>query len=276
MGLQEATTVIIAAFGGWSDASEATTEALDFLIDAWDAHEAYEVPADDHYDYLLNRPEAIINFDGQREIEWPRTTVYHAHTHPLTGVEVYLVLGDEPNLRWRSFCDQIFAAVPRSATPVLITLGSMAAGLAHSRPFPVYGHTNDTTLQEATGYEASRYEGPTGILGVMQSLAHERGIPSVSLWTAVPEYTQHAPCPKASLALLRNIEDLLDVTFALDELTEDARAWERSVQQLATEDEEIADYVRTLEASQDTVDLPEASGEAIAKEFERYLRRRER
>lgn len=276
MGLTSAATIIIAAFSGWNDAAESASDALDFLLDAWDGHEAVELPADDFYDYSFHRPEVVLGYDNVREIEWPGTTVYHAHGHPLTGREVYLVHGAEPNFRWRSFCEHVLAAVPRHEGAVLVTLGAMLADVPHTRPIPVHGTTSDAALQETTGYEASRYEGPTGILGVLSHHAAALGIPGVSLWAAVPHYVAQPPNPKATLALLRAVEDVLDCTLALDEITEDARAWQHGVEELAADDEEVADYVRNLEENQDTAELPEATGEAIAREFERYLRRRER
>jgi predicted ATP-grasp superfamily ATP-dependent carboligase len=165
--------------------------------------------------------------------------------------------------------------VPTNKKTVLITLGALLADVPHTRPIPVNGTTSNAELQEITGFEMSRYEGPTGILGILQTEAESRGIAGMSLWAAVPHYVAAPPCPKATLAILRSIEDLLDVAIPIDDLVEDARAWQTGVEEMTSEDEEVAEYVRNLEESQDTAELPEASGEAIAKEFERYLRRRE-
>jgi predicted ATP-grasp superfamily ATP-dependent carboligase len=157
----------------------------------------------------------------------------------------------------------------------LVTLGALLADVPHTRPIPVTTSSDDEGLLQRLALEPSRYEGPTGIVGVLQDAANHAGLPALSLWAAVPHYVGQAPSPKATLALLRRVEELLDVTVPLGDLPEDARAWERGVDELAAEDGEIGEYVRQLEQAKDTADLPEASGEAIAREFERYLRRRD-
>ena len=155
-----------------------------------------------------------------------------------------------------------------------MTLGALLADVPHTRPIPVTTTSDDEGLMRRLALEPSTYQGPTGIVGVLHESANKAGVPGLSLWAAVPHYVAQAPSPKASLALLRRVEELLDVTVPLEELPEDARAWEHGVDELAEEDTEIAEYVRQLEEAKDTADLPEASGEAIAREFERYLRRR--
>ena len=155
-----------------------------------------------------------------------------------------------------------------------MTLGALLSDSPHTRPVPVTGTATDSGTARRLGVEPSHYEGPTGIVGVIQEASARRGLPTVSLWAAVPHYVAQAPSPKATLALVRRVEDLLDMPVPLGELVEDSRAWELGVDELAADDEEIADYVRQLEEARDTTDLPEASGEAIAREFERYLRRR--
>jgi len=268
-------TIVIAAFGGWNDAAQSATDALEHLIETWDAQEVLDLNSDEFYDYTFNRPEVSFTLEGQREIEWPGTTVFVAKVPALPDTAIYLVLGVEPSLRWKSFCEQILNCVPQTDDLVLVTLGSMLADVPHTRPIPVNGTTVDPRLRELTGYEPSRYEGPTGILGILQSQAEQRAARGVSLWVMVPHYVASPPCPKATLSLLRGIEDLLDTNIPVDDVVEDARAWQLGVEELASDDDEIAEYVRNLEESQDTADLPEATGEAIAREFERYLRRRE-
>ena len=267
--------VIIAAFAGWNDAAQSATDALEALLELWDADELIELNGDEYYDYQFNRPEVSIDLDGTRHIEWPSTTVYRAMASAMPDTSVFLVLGVEPSMRWKSFCADILDQVPTDKKTVLITLGALLADVPHTRPIPVNGTTANSELQELTGFEVSRYEGPTGILGILQTEAEARGIAGMSLWAAVPHYVAAPPCPKATLAILRSIEDLLDVAIPIDDLVEDARAWQTGVEEMTLEDDEVADYVRNLEESQDTAELPEASGEAIAKEFERYLRRRE-
>ncbi|HEV3171724.1 MAG TPA: PAC2 family protein, partial [Actinocrinis sp.] len=158
----------------------------------------------------------------------------------------------------------------------IVALGALLADVPHTRPVPVSGSSNNEELQSAHGLDKPTLQGPTGINGVLQEMARHEEIELVSFWAAVPHYVAQAPCPKATLALIRRIEDVLDLTIPLGELPEEARAWETGVDELAAEDSEVAEYVRTLEEAKDTAELPEASGEAIAREFERYLRRHER
>ena len=158
----------------------------------------------------------------------------------------------------------------------MVTLGALLADTPHTRPIPVTGTATEPELVDRLKLEQSTYEGPTGIVGVFQDACVRLDIPAVSYWAAVPHYVAQPPCPKATLALLGQLEDLLEVSIPLGDLPEDARAWERGVDELAEEDEDVADYVRSLEETRDTTELPEASGEAIAREFERYLKRRGR
>ena len=269
------TTIIVAAFGGWNDAGQSATDALEHLLDVWQSEEVIDLPVDDFYDYQFNRPEVSIGIDGDREVAWPGTTIFKASTDTLPDTKIFLVHGVEPSMRWKQFCAEILSHIEIAERTVLITLGALLADVAHTRPIPVSGTTSNKKLQVITGFESSKYEGPTGILGILQSEFEVQGIPSVALWAALPHYVAAPPCPKATLALIRGLEDLLDTAIPVVELVEDARAWQVGVEELSTEDEEISEYVRALEETQDTAELPEATGEAIAREFERYLRRRE-
>ena len=187
-----------------------------------------------------------------------------------------LVAGIEPNIKWPQFIREILGVATELDTNLVLTLGALLSDNPHTRPVPVSATTNDPQMLLELDVERSTYEGPTGIVGAIASACEQFGIPSLSLWASVPHYVGQSPCPKASLALVTKIEELLDLPIPLGDLTEDARAWEAGVNELARDDEEIADYVAQLEEEQDTAELPEASGDAIAKEFERYLRRRER
>lgn len=276
MTLKPASSIVIAAFAGWSDTAEAATEVVDFLVEAWDAHVESELPADDYYDYTYNRPEVDVGEDGTREIIWPNTVIHHAQPAALGGKDVFLIVGDEPNRRWKRFCEEVAAVVRPDAGTILLTLGAIPAEVAHTRPVPVHGHTSDAGLREATGYDPSPYEGPIGITSILAAHFETLGVPHASLWAVLPHYAAMPPCPKGALALLRHVEDLLDTTFALQQVTEDARAWQATIDELVRDDEDLDVYVKQLEATADTVDVPEASGEAIAREFERYLKRRER
>lgn len=269
------TTIIIAAFGGWNDAGQSATDALEHLLDVWQSEEIIDLPGDDFYDYQFNRPEVSLGLSGDREIAWPGTTIFKAATDALPDTKIFLVHGVEPSMKWKQFCSEIMSHIELGECTVLVTLGALLADVAHTRPIPVSGTTSNKRLQEISGFESSKYEGPTGILGILQSEFEVQGIPSVALWAALPHYVSAPPCPKATLALIRGLEDLLDTAIPVDELVEEARAWQLGVDELSTDDEEISDYVRSLEETQDTAELPEATGEAIAREFERYLRRRE-
>jgi proteasome assembly chaperone (PAC2) family protein len=265
--------VIIAAFEGWNDAGDSATEAVSYLEEVWDAQPVGELDPEEFYDFQVNRPQVQVNDDGFREITWPSTRVSLARV-PGVGRDIVLVRGVEPSMRWRSYCNELLVLAADLGVEMVVTLGALLADTPHTRPIPVTGTVSDPALAAKLDLEISRYEGPTGIVGVFQEACLRVGLPAVSIWAAVPHYVAQPPCPKASLALLRKVEDLLDIPVPLGDLPEDARAWERGVDELAAEDEEIAEYVASLEQARDTADLPEASGEAIAQEFERYLRRR--
>jgi predicted ATP-grasp superfamily ATP-dependent carboligase len=177
-------------------------------------------------------------------------------------------------MKWRQFCAEVLACADDLGVELVVTLGALLAETPHTRPIQVSGTATELDLEDRLKLEPATYEGPTGIIGVLQDACTRLDIPAVSFWAAVPHYLPQAPCPKATLALLGQVEDLLETSIPLGDLPEDARAWERGVAELAEEDEDVAEYVRNLEESQDTAELPEASGEAIAKEFERYLKRR--
>ena len=265
--------VIIAAFEGWNDAGDSATEAVDYLEEVWKARPIGELDPEEFYDFQVNRPHVEVNDDGTRQITWPGTRISLARLDDV-GRDIVLVRGVEPSMRWRAYCNELLVLAADLGVEMVVTLGALLADTPHTRPIPVTGTVSDPALAARLDLEISRYEGPTGIVGVFQEACGRVGLPAVSIWAAVPHYVAQPPCPKASLALLRKVEDLLDLPVPLGDLPEDARAWERGVDELAAEDEEIAEYVQTLEEARDTADLPEASGEAIAQEFERYLRRR--
>jgi predicted ATP-grasp superfamily ATP-dependent carboligase len=187
--------------------------------------------------------------------------------------DLILVRGIEPNMRWRQFAAEVLAACDELGGQLVVTIGALLADIPHTRPIPVTGTATEPDLLDRLKLEQSNYEGPTGIVGVLQDACTKLDIPAVSYWAAVPHYVAQPPCPKATLALVGQLEDLLQTSIPLGDLPEDALAWERGVDELAEEDEDVADYVRALEETRDTTDLPEASGEAIAREFERYLKR---
>jgi proteasome assembly chaperone (PAC2) family protein len=266
--------VLVAAFEGWNDAGEAASGAVGHLCQVWDATPITELDPEEYHDFQVNRPLTNVDEDGRRYITWPTTRLLWARP-PGSARDVVLVRGIEPSMRWRAFTKEVVGYAKQLRVSTLITLGALLADVPHTRPIPVTTTSDDEGLMRRLALEPSTYQGPTGIVGVVQEGATRAGIPGLSLWAAVPHYVAQPPSPKATLALLRRVEELLDVTVPFGELPEDARAWEHGVDELAEEDGEIAEYVRQLEDAKDTADLPEASGEAIAREFERYLRRRD-
>ena len=267
--------VLVAAFEGWNDAADAASAAVDHLLEVWDGRLVAVIDPEDYYDFQVNRPTVSSDEDGGRRITWPSSQLSIA-SPPGTDRDVILLRGIEPNMRWRQFCAELLAGADQLGAALCVTLGALLADTPHTRPIPVSGTTTDEDLGERLDLEESTYEGPTGIVGVFQDACVSTGMPAVSIWAAVPHYVAQPPCPKATLALLGMVEDVLGVGIPLGDLPEDAKAWERGVDELAAEDEEIGDYVRSLEETRDTAELPEASGEAIAREFERYLKRRQR
>jgi predicted ATP-grasp superfamily ATP-dependent carboligase len=195
-------------------------------------------------------------------------------TEPKTR-DIVLIRGIEPSMRWRSFCQELLAIAHELGVEMVVILGALLGDTPHTRPVPVSGVTSDAELAQSLDLEESKYEGPTGIVGVLQEACAHAGIPAVTFWAAVPHYVAQPPNPKATLALLNKVEDLLDLRIPLGELPDDSRAWQLGVDQLAAEDSEVAEYVQQLEEAKDTAELPEASGDAIAREFERYLKRRD-
>jgi len=263
--------VVIAAFEGWNDAGDAATGAVEHLEQAWDAASLLSIDPDDYYDFQVTRPTVSLVDGVTRRITWPTTRFSVAR---LPGDrDVVLVRGLEPNMRWRGFCEELLQICVELGAEEIVTLGALLADSPHTRPVPVSGTASDPATSAHLGLERSRYEGPTGIVGVLQDHCTRAGLPAVSFWAAVPHYVAAPPCPKATLALLRRIEDLLEVSVPFGDLPDQARAWERSVDELAESDDEVRAYVSSLEEREPAADLPEASGEAIAKEFERYLQR---
>ena len=265
--------VMVAAFEGWNDAGEAASGAVAHLEKVWGATALAELDPEEYHDFQVNRPMVSLDEDGRRHVTWPTTRLYWA-SPPGASRDVVLVRGIEPSMRWRGFVRELLGHADQLRVGTLVTLGALLADVPHTRPIPVTTTSDDRGVMDRLALEPSRYEGPTGIVGVLQEAASRAGVPGLSLWAAVPHYVAQPPSPKATLALLRRVEELLDVTVPLEELPEDARAWEHGVDELAEEDGEIGEYVRQLEEAKDTADLPEATGEAIAREFERYLRRR--
>lgn len=270
--------IMIAAFEGWNDAGDAATGAIEHLELVWDAQPLTEIDADEYYDFQVNRPTVSLVDGVTRRITWP-TTRLSTCTVPGAEVDLVLVRGIEPNMRWRSFCAELLALVHELDVRTVVTLGALLSDTPHTRPTQVSGTSYDAESAAHHGLETSRYEGPTGIVGVFQDACVGNGIPAISFWAGVPHYVSQPPNPKATLALLHSVEDVLDVPVPLGELPHQADEWQKVVDEMAAEDEEVIEYIRNLEQRDDELDrgdMTTASGEAIAREFERYLRRRDR
>jgi hypothetical protein len=267
--------VAIAGFEGWNDAGEAASGVVNHLGIAWQATPIGAIDPEEFYDFQVNRPVVEVEDGRTQRLIWPTTRYSLARAEP-SGLprDTVLIHGIEPNMRWRAFCDELVTGLVDLGVELVIVLGALLAETAHTRPVPVSVGSSSTAQLDGSSLGRVDYKGPTGIVGVMQHVCTAAGIETVSLWAQVPHYVAQPPSPKATLALLRCVEDVLDLPLPLADLQEEARAWERGVDELAQSDAEVAEYVRTLEEAKDATELPEASGDAIAREFERYLRRR--
>ena len=266
------TRAMLAAFEGWNDAADAASGAIDHLEQEWQAKPFGAIDPEDYYDYQVNRPTVRLVDGVTRRIEWPTTriSVADAGEH-----EVVLLRGLEPNMRWRAFCEELVEFAHELDVDTVVCLAALLADVPHTRPVDVHGSASDEATAAALGLTRSRYEGPTGIVSVFHDAAARAGLKVVTFWASVPHYVAQPPCPKATLSLLHRAEDALDIAIPLGDLPEQAMAWEHGVDELAREDTEIAEYIASLEEREDEAELPEASGDAIAKAFERYLRRRD-
>jgi len=265
--------LVIGAFEGWNDAGDAATTVIEHLELSWAARPLAVLDPDDYYDFQVNRPSVSMVDGMTRRIEWP-TTRLSVCSPPQADRDVVLMRGLEPNMRWRGFCEEILSLCHDVEVDRMVLLGALLSDNPHTRPVPIMGSASDPETATRMALQRSRYEGPTGIVGVLQEAVGHAGMTAVSFWAQVPHYVSQPPCAKASLALIRRLEDVLEFPVPVGELPQQAEAWQETVDQLAREDEEMAEYVRQLEDREPETDLHEASGEAIAKEFERYLRRR--
>ena len=271
--------IMIMAFSGWNDAAEAASGAVEHLLSGWRDKNDDVIPelianveSEDFYDFQVNRPVVSIDESEIRSITWPCTQVF-GMAIPSMKRDLVIVTGVEPSMKWKSFTSDLLDLADDLEVSLIVSLGSLLADTPHSRPITVTGTGAHPSIANRLGVSVSKYEGPTGILGIIQDGCMRRGIDAISLWAAVPHYAPNAPSPKATLALINTLEEFLNIKIPLSDLPDRADAWEREVNDLAAEDLEIADYVKALEESKDAAELPEVSGDTIAKEFERYLRR---
>jgi len=268
--------VLIAAFRGWNDGGQGATLGAGYLARQWSAEAFAEIDPENFYDFQAVRPNVSLEEGLTRKLEWPENTFLHA---PIPGLDqdAVILLGVEPNLRWKTYSGLVLELAQDLGIELVVTLGSLLADVPHTRPAPVSAAASDPSLVEELGVEPSRYEGPTGILGVLLDACRQAGIPSVSLWAAVPHYVSLAPSPRAALALCRRLGELVGTDIDLDELEQAGEEYAEQVTEAVASDAETATYVEELERRVDMMEAAEElpSGESLAAELTRFLRERE-
>ena len=268
--------VLIAAFRGWNDGAQAASLAAGYLAKTWGAERFAHVDPEEFFDFQATRPHVSLEGGMTRKIDWPETAFFHARPDGLDR-DVVLLLGIEPNLRWRTFTELLVGLVQELGVEMMITLCALLADVPHTRPSPVTGSASDPDLVQQLGLSESRYEGPTGIVGVLHDACRQAEIPSASLWVAVPHYVSLTPSPRAAVALCERLGGLIGVDVDVEELEEAAQSYEEQVSEAVASDEETAAYVEELEQRVDSLeqasDLP--SGDALAAELTRFLRERD-
>ena len=262
--------VLVAAFEGWNDAADAATTAVEHLVRDWSARPFVSVDPEEFFDFSVTRPTVHFDDVGVRQLDWP--TIQFSWARVSDDLEVVTLLGVEPQLRWRTFCEQVTAVATDLEASMVVMLGALLAEVPHTRPTPVYGTSHNSDLALSLSLSPSTYEGPTGIVGALHHALHTAGIPSVSLWAAVPTYVPNAPSPKAALALVARLGQLLDVALPADELSVAAGEYESRIDEVLSDDEDSQDWVLQLEADYDERDLEERGGAELVEEVERFLR----
>jgi len=268
--------VLVAAFRGWNDGGQGATLGGGYLARQWEAEQFAEIDPEGFYDFQAVRPQVALEDGLTRKLEWPENAFYHAGI-PHLDRDAVILLGVEPNLRWRTFSQLIVGLARELQVELVVTLGSLLADVPHTRPAPVSAAASDPALVDELGVEPSRYEGPTGILGVLLDQCRADGLHAVSLWAAVPHYVSLAPSPRAALALCRRFGDLIGTEVDLAELEQAASEYSEQVSEAVSSDAETAAYVEELERRVDLLEAAEdlPSGDSLAAELTRFLRERE-
>jgi predicted ATP-grasp superfamily ATP-dependent carboligase len=262
--------IMLAAFEGWNDAGDAASTAVGYLRDRWGATVFADIDPEEYFDFTTTRPRVEFDRDFERQIIWPQNEFSCASVAALDR-DVIILAGTEPQLRWRSFCNDVLGVAVELGVEMVVTLGALLAEVPHSRPVSVFGTAYDDKVVEDLGLSPSRYEGPTGIVGVMHMACKEADLQSASVWAAVPTYLPGSPSPKATLALVERTAVLLDIDVPLTELEIASAAYERQVDELVAEDEETSDYVDQLEQRyDDELELTETGD--LVEQVERFLR----
>jgi predicted ATP-grasp superfamily ATP-dependent carboligase len=269
---------LVCAFKGWNDAADAASTALKFVGSSLGAERFAAIDPDEYFDFQATRPKIRLIEGRTREVVWPEVEIYEARV-PRAPRDLVLLAGAEPSMRWRGFCSLIVELSEALGVQMVVTLGALLADVPHTRPVTITGLASDERLVERLGLRSSSYEGPTGIVGVLHSSCSQSGLPSASLWAAVPHYVAAAPNPKAALALVRKLEGLVGVSVDASELEESSAEYERQVNLAVQSDPDVQAFVERLEqAAEDSEteigpgQMP--SGDTIAREFQRFLRQR--
>jgi proteasome assembly chaperone (PAC2) family protein len=273
--------ILIAAFRGWNDGGQAATLAAGYLARLWGAEKFGEIDPELFVDFQATRPNVSLDEGQTRQIEWPESTFFSGRI-PGTDRDAVLLIGVEPNYRWRTFADLITDLAQSLGVEMAITFGALLADVPHTRTAPVTGAATEQRLVDELGLQLSRYEGPTGIVGVLLDACRRQGIPSVSLWAAVPHYVSLAPSPAAARALCERLAGILGTDIDVAELAEAETSYIEQVSQAVASDAETQAYVEELEQRADSLDswledtgsLP--SGDALAAEITRFLSERDR
>ena len=269
---------LVCAFKGWNDAGEAATSAVAFMGAGLDASRFATIDAEEYVDFQATRPLVKLVDGRTRQIEWPEWEIYEARV-PLAPRDLVILTGPEPSYRWRDFCSRVVELAEALGVQLVVTLGALLADVPHSRPVSVSAYASDPALVERLSLQAPTYEGPTGIVGVLQSACAEAGMPAASLWAAVPHYVAVAPNPKGALAILRRLESLVGVTVDASDLETAAVDYERQVSRAVELDPEVQAFVERLERAADAEERPTdlsqiPSGDVLAREFQRFLKQR--
>lgn len=281
--------LLVVAFEGWNDAGEAASSAVRTLQEQLDVIPLHTVDPETYYDFQFNRPIIGFDEDGNRALTWPTSILYSPlvpseSTSSYEGDDdlldvtgnnagnIYLLQGVEPSRNWLTFTNEILDIALAADISAIVLLGAMLADVPHTRPISTFVSSENAAVRHELDVERSTYEGPVGILSVIAAAAEEADIPTVAIWASVPHYVHQSPSPKATLALIDKLEELVDVVIPRGELVTEAAEWEENINKLAAEDEDMSSYIAQLEQARDMVDSPEASGESLAQEFERFLR----
>lgn len=264
---------LLVATEGWSDAGEAASGALRMVVEHYGLVPYDVIDEEGYFDYQVTRPYVEIDSDGSRAISWPDITLYGPDEAETSEDAPFVLVGAEPSKMWRSLASQLIDQALANDIDGMVLVGAMLADVPHSRPVRLILSSEESRIRNRLDIERSSYEGPVGILSVIGLHSQQSGIPAVHLWAQVPHYVHTSPSPKATLAILDRLEDMLGINIPRESLVDEAQSWEENIDQLAAEDDDMMAYIQQLEKQRDTVESPEASGDAIAREFERYLSR---